>query len=261
MNLTNLKFVCWDESCKPVVRMYLNKNRIFTSSSICFLIRCYDLDLIKEVIDNNLLDSIVECENWHLMFVASYQQRFFNHCFTSILESFLVKYVLLCKLKCCFKQKRAFLTWFAGSLHLYTDEYFLQNEEKRFKFVLVKLFECLILNGLLKNSEYFNLVNMLIKRNEEILHCWTQRNLSINQDCSSNSEVKCDYFANLTALFPLSLKNLCRLAIKRNMTHFNKTSIYQLQLPVNLKKFVYFENECEYVFKSFRLMQKDFELK
>ena len=124
---------------------------------------------------------------------------------------------------------RSFLTWFAGSLHLYADEYFLQSDEACFKNVLAKLFEGLILNGLLTNSEFKNFYQMLIKRNEEMLsvlngsyinqqHSYNNHQ-TVSDDSNKKDELKQQcYFPNLNLLFPLTLKNICRLAVKRQMT-------------------------------------------
>lgn len=281
LSITNCHFVCWDDSCKSIVQLYLDTKHNFSPYSICFLLRCYDLELIKNVFDLDLINPSLmgECENWHLMFVASYQERFFTHCFDTIFEGFLARFILICKLRCSLKHKRSFLTWFAGSLHLYTDEYFLQNEESRFKFVLVKLFECLILNGLLSNNEFKNLLNMLMKRNEEMLLTLNSKSITgaFNSSSNNNQQMvteemlkedsmktsnnnnnnKLNYFPNLDSLFPLSLKNTCRLVIKRSMTKFTRSQIDTLPLPSNLKKFIFFEFECESVYKSFYLMKKN----
>lgn len=280
-------FFCWDDTCKSIVKVFINQLRQFTPYSICFLLRCNDVDLVKEAFENDLVDQhcFGDCLNWHLMFVASYQERFFTHCFDHVFEGFLARFILLCKLRCCLKQKRSFLTWFAGSLHLYTDEYFVQNEEVRFKYVLVKLFESLILNGLLSNIELKNLLQMLVKRNEDMQ--FTMNTKSINSTAVQNNtteqyNVRSDfyqtnsngsllsststltqprsssslYLSALDTFYPLSLKNTCRLVIKRSMTKYTKKYIDQLPLPANLKRFVLFENECDSVYKSFSLMKK-----
>lgn len=222
------------------------------------------------------------------MFVASYQERFFTHYFDTIFEGFLARFVLLCKLRCSLNQKRFFLTWFAGSLHLYTDEYFLQNEECRFNYVLVKLFESLILNGLLTNSDFQNLSNMLAKRNVELVQLNSSKNYSSSTSSTSNSSRAAaaiqtrdllnsklktsletnanaessvlsnasSYFPVLDGLFPLSLKNNCRLAIKRSISKYTRDEIDRLPLPANLKRFVYFDNECESIYKCLEQIKK-----
>lgn len=264
-------FVSWDDICKSVVQVYIDQCRQFTTFTLCFLLRCYNLELLQQVFRNNLVDNFCHgnCENWHLMFVASYQERFFTGSIENIFEGFMCRLVLLSKLRCWLEQKRSFLTWFAGSLHLYADEYFLQNDEKKFKYVLAKLFEGLILNGLLTYSEYKNFYQMLIKRNEEML-CTVnfgyngqastssnefkaceepEKNLIQNSQESSCLKSKC-YIPNLELLYPLSLKNICRLVVKRNMKSYTRSHVESLPLPNNLKKFVLFDNECELVFKS-----------
>lgn len=210
------------------------------------------------------------------MFVASYQERFFTHYFDTIFEGFLARFILLCKLRCSLSQKRFFLTWFSGSLHLYTDEYFLQNEESRFKYVLIKLFQSLILNGLVTNTDFLSLSKMLAKRNEELVSLNMTKfyatetvalptapgpvvfsSSSVNRaamddDFSMNSsKLSNNYFFYLDIMFPLSLKNACRLAIKRSMVKYTKNQIEKLPLPTNLKRFVFFEPECESIYKCF----------
>lgn len=258
-------FFSWDETCKSIVRVFINQRRQFSSFTICFLLRCYDLELLKEVFENDLVDSVCfgNCKNWHIMFVASYQERFFSSSIENIFEGFMCRYILLSKLRCSLDQKRSFLTWFAGSLHLYADEYFLQSDEACFKNVLAKLFEGLILNGLLTNSEFKNFYRMLIKRNEEMLsvlngsynnhHLYNSNQLN-NEESQKNSQIdkkqQACYFPNLNLLFPLTLKNICRLVVKRHMTKYTRGHVECLPLPNNLKRFICFDNECDAVFKN-----------
>lgn len=260
---TQCYFGSWDDTCKSIVRIYIDQRRQFSPSTICFLLRCYDLKLLKEAFENDLVDSLCfgNCQNWHIMFVASYQERFFSSSIENIFEGFMCRYILLSKLRCMLKQKRSFLTWFAGSLHLYADEYFLQSDEACFKNVLAKLFEGLILNGLLTNSEFKNFYQMLIKRNEEMLsvlngsyinqqHSYNNHQ-TVSDDSNKKDELKQQcYFPNLNLLFPLTLKNICRLAVKRQMTKYTRTHVECLPLPNNLKKFIYFDNECDAAFRS-----------
>lgn len=278
-------FVFSDDTCKSVVKLFVAQNRQFSPYSVNFLLRCHDLELIRQVFDLNLVSDKCsgDCSNWHLMFVASYQERFFTHYFDTIFEGFLARFILLCKLRCSLSQKRFFLTWFAGSLHLYTDEYFLQNEECRFKYVLVHLFESLILNGLLTNSDFVNLSNMLAKRNQELAQINSFKNYSSNShhqqnhlkkvneaatslnleeastassSKSADSSGKNSYFPILDGIFPLSLKNSCRLAVKRSMIKYTKNEIDKLPLPTNLKRFVFFDHECESIYKCFEQIKK-----
>jgi len=259
-------FISWDDTCKSIVRVFIAQQRQFTQFTLCFLLRCFDLTLIKSVFDSELVDvhCLGNCQNWHLMFVASYQERFFTSSIDNIFEGFMCRFVLLCKLRCLLEQKRSFLTWFAGSLHLYADEYFLQSDEGRFKQVLAELFRGLILNGLLSDNEFKNFYQMLVKRNKEMLSV-LYSNSAANQannaqfyfnntksnnsnDCLNKSNSKC-YFPHLDSLFPLSLKNICRLVIKQKMTKYTRASIECLPLPNNLKKFIFFEIECDNAYK------------
>lgn len=251
LSFSELKYITCDESSKPIVNMYFLNKRNFSHYSVFFLFRCNDLNLVKQVVENEMLNSLTTCENWHLMFVTSYQERFFNPHFTNTFEGFMVKYILICKLKCSLSYRRSCLAWFAGSMHLYTDEYFLQNEEKRLKFALFKLFEALILNGLLQKMEYQSLINMLKSRNEEIQQSLSQKNLFDNQAFSNNEKLKSFDFPSLGSLFPLSLKNISRIAIKRNLKNYTSREIQLLCLPDILKRFVYFEDECFSLYQNF----------
>ncbi len=267
IHVTQCSFVSWEETCKSIVRVYINQKRQFSENTICFLLRCYDLKLLQKVFDYELVDLCFgNCQNWYIMFIASYQERFFSASIENIFEGFMCRFILLSKLRCLLEQKRSFLTWFAGSLHLYADEYFLQSDETRFKNVLAKLFEALIMNGILSNSEFKNFYEMLIKRNEEMLSVLNgtyneqvygiKSNLENDELNESNDSLQVlppnpkFYFPNLDLLYPLTLKNCCRLIVKRSMTKFTRKDIDQLPLPNNLKKFIYFDNECENAFKS-----------
>ncbi|RNA06654.1 hypothetical protein BpHYR1_052686 [Brachionus plicatilis] len=251
LGLSELKYITCDESSKPIVGMYLTNGRKFSHSSVFFLFRCNDLNLVKQVMESKLLDSLTTCENWHLMFVTSYQERFFNPHFTNTFEGFMVKYILICKLKCSLSYRRSCLTWFAGSMHLYTDEYFLQNEEKRLKYALFKIFEALILNGLLRKIEYHSLIKMLKRRNEEILQSLSQKNLFANQSNLNLEKFTNFNFPSLDSIFPLSLKSMCRIAIKRSLKNYTNFNIQQLYLPESLKRFVFFEDECLGLYQNF----------
>ena len=90
-------FVSWDDICKSVVQVYIDQCRQFTTFTLCFLLRCYNLELLQQVFRNNLVDNFCHgnCENWHLMFVASYQERFFTGSIENIFEGFMCRLVLL----------------------------------------------------------------------------------------------------------------------------------------------------------------------
>ena len=260
-------FVCWDvTTCKSICRLFLRRKRQFTPYTMCFLLRANDVCLIGQVIELNLLGQYCngDCRNWHLMFVASYQERFFSDCFKNFYEGLVARVLLLCRLRCSLEQKRYFLTWFAGSLHLYSEEYFLNNKEASFKQVIVKLFESLILNGLLSQLEFKSLFHMLVKRIEDIRLSvdkskYNRQQSPAQPQPSVASKVfqqqqpvavlakSClsAHLPELNALFPLSLKNRSRLAIKQHLTKYTKEVIDKLNLPPNLKRFLFFEAECE----------------
>jgi hypothetical protein len=253
-------FVCWDDiTCKSIIRIYLKRKRQITPYTLCFLLRSNDINLINQVVELNLVETFCrgDCSDWHLMFVASYQERFFSDCFRSFYEGLLARIILICRLRCSLEQKRYFLTWFAGSLHLYSDEYFHKNDEMNFKRALIMLFEGLILNGLLNLKEFNSLFQMLVKRNEDILVLLDKRRNPSNttsppplqSHASSNKSCLSNQLPILESLFPLTLKNLSRLALKRNLKAYTKSYIDQLSLPPNLKRFLFFENECEMAFK------------
>ena len=270
--------LCCDDTCKSIVKVYIQQKRQLTENSITFLLRCNDINLIKQVFDYDLveLNCCGSCINWHLMFITTYQERFFTNSFEKTFENFMARYILLSKLRCLLLNKRSFLTWFAGALHLYVDDYFIQNEEIKYKQLLSKLFEGLIINGLLNYAEFKNLYQMLIKRSDEMvitinsfngtnensnIRSFEQSVESIESETiqktitiNSKSKNIC-YFSNLEFLFPLSLKNICRLTIKREIREFTRKSVYSLPLPNNLKRFIFFENECDVIFKNFSLVK------
>jgi hypothetical protein len=118
---------------------------------------------------------------------------------------------------------------FSGLLYVYGGVFCLKEEGSRVKIVLRNLFESLILNGLLTYGE--------LKR------------LSINAARNSKSTDLTTEYPNLLSKFPLSLQNFCRLVIKNNMKRYTRDYVHQLPLPFHLKRFVYFESECENVLK------------
>ena len=73
-------FASSDEICRSIVCLYIVQRRQFSPFTICFLLRCYDLKLLQSVFEHNLVDSLCfgNCHNWHIMFVASYQERFYS---------------------------------------------------------------------------------------------------------------------------------------------------------------------------------------
>lgn len=237
-------FECLQETCKCVVRQYVDKSKQFTPFTIYFLLRCYDVNLTRLVFERELVEEYChgDCNDWHLMFVASYQERFSAHCFDSFIEGFISRFILLCKLRCSLTHKRTFLTWFCGSLHLYKEEYLLNKyilnkDEGRFKIVLIKIFEALVLNGLLKNEEYKNLYEMLAKRH-----------IPVDNAAAETTTIE-TLFPNVNSFYPLSLKNWCRLTIKRSISIYTRTYIDKLPLPGNLKRYLFFDFECENALK------------
>lgn len=264
LNKDNCYFECWQKTCKSVVKMFLINKRQFTSSTIYFILRCYDAYLIKLVFDNelvdNYLDSNLSCD-WHLMFVASYQERFFAHCFNNILEGLLSRYLLICKLRCSLKHKRTFLTWFSASLHLYNDETLINKDDQgKFKLVLVKVFEALILNGILNNQEFKLLFGMLLKSNKDIIHSIHHENDELNQkQQQQQQQFKLTNDLSLVTVesfYPLSLKNFSRLVIKRNLCKYTRKCVDTLPLPTYLKRFILFDNECDLALKYCKLKPK-----
>ena len=258
---TSCFFVCWDDTtCKSIIRIYLKRKRQLTPSTLTFLLRSNDMNLVNQVFELNLVETFCQGDacDWHLMFVASYQERFFSDSFKNFYEGLLSRIILICRLRCSLEQKRCFLTWFAGSLHLYSDEYFLKNDETSFKRALIMLFESLILNGLLNLKEFQSLFQMLVKRNEDMLVLLDKRKYPPNNSESNSSNKPCLSFQMpiLQSLYPLSLKNLSRLVLKQNLKAYTKSSIDKLRLPPHLKRFLYFENECEMAFKSLSHVKK-----
>lgn len=251
---TSCYFVCWDDStCKSIINIFLKRQRQLTPSTLTFLLRSNDINLVNQVVELNLVESFCkgDCNDWHLMFVASYQERFFSDSFRNFYEGLLSRIICICRLRCSLERKRCFLTWFAGSLHLYSDEYFLKKDEASFKRALILLFESLILNGLLNLKEFHSLFQMLVKRNEDMLVLLDKRkNPNNSESSSSNKSCLSTQMPILESLFPLTLKNLSRLAIKQKINIYTKSHIDKLSLPPNLKRFLFFENECEMAFKS-----------
>jgi hypothetical protein len=51
-------------------------------------------------------------------------------------------------------------------------------------------------------------------------------------------------------MFPLSLKNLCRIFIKNSLTTYNQYSVNVLDIPVVMKKFLLFDDEIKEILKQ-----------
>jgi hypothetical protein len=271
LHVTKSNYICWDDTCKVIVNSSLSTDHKFSKFSIEFLLRCCDVECVRRVLAADLIDvECSDCENWQLMFIASYQDRFFTNSLDSLFQGFLVRSILVCVLRCPLVQKRTFLTWFAGSLHLCIDENFLQYERPLFKFSLFKIFETLILNGLLNQSEFTSLLEMLLNRNAEVADSLTSHNkiLGVSSGDSTNRpDTLTDrlpvvrslnaYFSELRTIFPLSLKNSCRLTIKHNLMAYTKSSVERLHLPANLKRFLLFDAERDSIYTSFSLMKSE----
>jgi len=271
LGVNNCFFECSQDVCRTVVKLHVSTKRQITPYTLYFLLRCYDANLVRLAFEHELLDDYCsgQCDNWHLMFVASYQERFTAHCFNSVLESYVTRMILLSQLKCSLNQKRNFLTWFAATLHLHFDEFMKQR--KVFRLVMAKLFEMLVWNGLINDQEMLNLIDMLISRGQEVKESSSEATLidkcesqfddaflekynSINQNFNampSGSELNVNMLqhgakraAFLSDVFPLSLKNLCRLNVKRYLNVYTRKSVTELKLPTQLKHFLLFDDEC-----------------
>lgn len=59
-------FVFSDDTCKSVVKLFLAQMRQFSPYSINFLLRCHDLELIRQVFEFNLVRDRCsgDCYNW-----------------------------------------------------------------------------------------------------------------------------------------------------------------------------------------------------
>lgn len=107
LHKTECYFVSWDDTCKSIVRTFIDQRRQFSMFTLCFLLRCYDLDLLRSAFEYDLVDACYgNCQNWHIMFIASYQERFFTASIENIFEGFMCRYILLSKLRCLLEQKR-----------------------------------------------------------------------------------------------------------------------------------------------------------
>lgn len=60
-------FMFSDETCKSVVKLFVAQNRQFSSCSINFLLRCYDLELIRQVFELDLVSQKCsgDCHDWY----------------------------------------------------------------------------------------------------------------------------------------------------------------------------------------------------
>ena len=76
---------------------------------------------------------------------------------------------------------------------------------------------------------------------------------AVNAETSVGQKLKFEEHNELTNMFPLSLKNLSRIAIKNSMTDYTPRSVYTLNMLHNaLKDFVLFKDEMDSVKKYFK---------
>jgi hypothetical protein len=267
-------FIGCDDTCKIMLKFYTGHNLKLSKHSLGFLLRCSDLECVRSVLDNELIDSpppdtfradggdtgFDNRANWDTMFMVSYQDRLTNS-LASLYSGFLSRSLLVYRLRCPRSHNRAFLTWFAGSLHLCIDESFMHNERPLFKFALFKIFEALVLNGLLDHAKFTSLINMIVSNHLEAMDivCSRKRVLGVSAANGSSTadesplEKMNGYFAELRAICPLSLKSLARVTIKHSLKSYSRASVEQLHLPAYLKRFVLFEAECESIYAGSRL--------
>lgn len=59
-------FLFSDDTCKSVVKLFVAQNRQFSPYSLNFLLRCHDLELIRQVFDLNLMSEKCsgDCHDW-----------------------------------------------------------------------------------------------------------------------------------------------------------------------------------------------------
>lgn len=59
-------FLFSDDTCKSVVKLFVAQNRQFSAHSLNFLLRCHDLELIRQVFELNLINEKCsgDCHDW-----------------------------------------------------------------------------------------------------------------------------------------------------------------------------------------------------
>jgi hypothetical protein len=78
-----------------------------------------------------------------------------------------------------------------------------------------------------------------------------------NRDLENQS-----YAMHMHDLYPLSLKNTCRINIKRHLKKYTHAYVQEnLPIPKNLQRFLLFENECDSVMKFYKSWSENLNIK
>lgn len=146
-----------------------------------------------------------------------------------------------------------YLTYFYLQIYLeqlssqMNNRFAIKEEIKRslnIGFILPHLLDALIMTGLFKHGDYLKFKDFFQEK-QRFDHSLEQTYLDNSIKNVSQTAETC---------FPLKLKNLCRIQIRKNLVNYNLKTINQLALPESMKNFLVFSEDMDLIyFKKTRL--------
>ena len=132
--------------------------------------------------------------------------------------------------------------------------------------MLPYLLEAFILNGLIKQSDYVKIKKFLHKKlflstnndehtnshelkndylNTSLRHLQSKLEINFSNSFNNKNNSVCD-------VFPLKLKDLCRLKVKSCLNIYDSSQIEQLNLPKGVKEYLNFDDELKKIYSTSR---------
>ncbi len=148
-----------------------------------------------------------------------------------------------------------YLTYFYLQIYLeqlssqMNNRFAIKEEIKRslnIGFILSHLLDALIMTGLFKHGDYLKFKDFFQEK-QRFDHSLEQTYLDNSIKNVSQTAETC---------FPLKLKNLCRIQIRKNLVNYNLKTLNQLALPESMKNFLVFSEDMDLIFfKKTRLFK------
>jgi hypothetical protein len=230
-----------------LLKLHIEQNLKIPPAAYEIMLHCVKPSYIIDAFDQNLIDI---CSN-HInilfekeyMFIGIEEMEEYPNAYEVLMTLSILTYKLACK------SNRENIV---RSINDRLAEFILHEDydESVRKIAIPKLIETFILNGIMDSEDLTTFLTITCRRfhanNSE-----TEDDMTTDSD-SSNSQrntVGDSLYASTNAKnallnhFPLSLKNITRIAIKNQLIEYNEFSVMKLELPLIMKKFVLFEDK------------------
>lgn len=121
-----------------------------------------------------------------------------------------------------------------------TKDTFLVKRLNEYKQILSHLFDALVLTGMFAHGDYVRF-RQFYEEKKKRFQCL--ENVYLENAIRSIAPTA-------DVCFPLKLKNLCRIQIKKSLVNYNMDTLNKLNVPVSTRKFLLFSEEMEIIYSK-----------